>query len=439
MISLITKLFEGLFSILIFSPGLRGIGIIYYALIFISLLFCIPLLSRTYKFFFRSKISSLLALFYLITGIGLLPSFSEFQLGDILIAIARITLYFIFIFFVNGMSIEQGPERIIKYYLLTCLIAASFIYIQYFTGPLNIFSEEFSVRAGLPRYSTLSGSTNMFSISIAFSILISTFTFRKIDFLNSKISLFIYQFFLLGAAIANLSRSGLVASIVAFGFSRIYFYLIDIDPNFFENLSKFRYKFKIFRTKIKLITLSFYSFLLIIFISQFNLFSRYLRTVLFFFTGNKQLISIYSDATFENSRGVFADLLKRLNWFDPEFFGSLVDRPLNLIFGGGSKYFGGTIGLPRGYSHNMFMDIFQAQGLIGLSIFIFIIFILFLKSVDSKYKIIKFNFDIRSLSIITLFFVLTTHNSGLLFHTLSIYPLIFIQDFLKHNSRNLQN
>ena len=92
-------------------------------------------------------------------------------------AISRIVLYFIFIFFVNGMKIKYGSERIVKYYLLTCLIAAGFVFLQYFTGPLDIFSEEFSTRAGLPRYSTISGSTNMFSISVAFSILISTFSF----------------------------------------------------------------------------------------------------------------------------------------------------------------------------------------------------------------------------------------------------------------------
>ena len=126
--------------------------------------------------------------------------------------------------------------------------------------------------------------------------------------------------------------------------------------------------------------------------------------------------------------------MKRLNWTDPEFFSSLVQRPWNFIFGGGSKYFGGTIGLPRGYSHNMLIDIFQAQGLIGFFIFIFIIFYLFTKNTDSKYRLIKFNFDIRSLTLISLFFILTTHNSGLLFHPLSIFPLLYIQDSI--NSKN---
>lgn len=437
MINFIKKLSEAIFPILIFSPGLRGLGIIYYPSIFISLLFSLPLLRSTYYFLLRSKISTLLVLFYLITGLGILPSFQEFPTNEIIISISRIILYLILILFVNGSSIKYGPEKILKYYLLTVFIASAFIYLQYLTGPLDIFSESFSIRAGLPRYSTISGSTNVFSISVAFSILFSTFSYKKINFLNSNIKLFLYQFFILAAAIANLSRSGLVASLGAFIFSRFYLYLIYLDPNIFDNLSIVRYKFKIFRKKIKFSTLFFYSSLSIILITQFNIYSRYVRTVIFFFTGNKELISIYSNATFENASGIVSDLSSRLNWFSPEFSDSLIAKPWNLIVGGGSKYFGGTIGLTRGYSHNMFWDIFQAQGLIGLFLFIFVIFILYVGSIDTKYKLIRFNFNIESITIISLFLILCTHNSGLLFHPLSVYPLLFIQDFLKNNSRKI--
>ena len=41
--------------------------------------------------------------------------------------------------------------------------------------------------------------------------------------------------------------------------------------------------------------------------------------MVYFITGNKELISIYSDATFENTN-ILDDLSYRLFWFDPEFF-----------------------------------------------------------------------------------------------------------------------
>ena len=431
MTNLLVRFFEGLFSVLIFSPGLRGLGFIYYILLFISVFFCIPLISETFKFFCKSKISLLLLIFYALTSIRLLEGYSEFQLQDILLTSLRMILFFIFLFFVNGMTIKYGSQRVAKYFLWTCLIASIFIYIQYIVGPINIFSEEFSIRAGLPRYPTLSGSTNMFSISVAFSILISTFSFKKINFLNSNIKLLGYQIFILGAAIANISRSGLVASLGAFVFSRFYLYFTYIDPSIFDDFYKIRYKFLIFKKKINYSTLFFYTALSTIFVTQFHIFARYLKTVLFFFTGNKALISMYSNATFENSGGVVDDLTKRLFWFNADFFPSLIERPWYLIIGGGSKYFGGTIGLPSAYAHNMFIDIFQALGIVGFLLFLSLILLLFIQSTDSEYKIIRFIFDIRSITVVSLFVILCTHNSGLMFHTLSIYPLIFSQDFLK--------
>ena len=92
--------------------------------------------------------------------------------------------------------------------------------------------------------------------------------------------------------------------------------------------------------------------------------------MLFFLTDDKQFLIRYSDATFETGN-LGVDMANRLVWFDPQFFSSLLDKPLNIIFGGGSKYFGGTIGIPRAYSHNMFIDIFQAQGFLGLLLFLF--------------------------------------------------------------------
>ena len=72
-----------------------------------------------------------------------------------------------------------------------------------------------------------------------------------------------------------------------------------------------------------------------------------MKTLLFFITGNKSLITDYSNATFE-ARGIGQDYLLRLNWFD-EIFNSLVEYPLNIFLGGGSK-FGGTIGLNKAYA-----------------------------------------------------------------------------------------
>ncbi len=102
-------------------------------------------------------------------------------------------LFIIFIFYTNGCKDENPYSlKVLKCYLIITFIASTFIFIQYYTGPIDIFSEQFSTRAGLPRYSTLSGSTNVFSISVAFSILISTFCFPKIDFIRTNLQLFLY-------------------------------------------------------------------------------------------------------------------------------------------------------------------------------------------------------------------------------------------------------
>ena len=104
---------------------------------------------------------------------------------------------------------------------------------------------------------------------------------------------------------------------------------------------------------------------------------------------------------------------------------------MNIFIGGGSKYFGSTIGIPRGYSHNMFIDIFQAQGFLGVSLFVFLLIILFNKSTTSSLFKFSFALEIRSLSIILLFIILCTHNSGTIFHPCTVFPLLFVQDFLQ--------
>ena len=109
-------------------------------------------------------------------------------------------------------------------YLITTFIAASFIYIQYFTGPLNIFSEIFSTRAGLPRFATVSVVQIFFSVSVAFSILISTCIYDRVNFLKNFIVLNLYQIYILGASIANVSRSRLFASVAAYLFVSTYLF-----------------------------------------------------------------------------------------------------------------------------------------------------------------------------------------------------------------------
>lgn len=430
MNNLFKKYSDLLFPLLIFSPGLRGLGTIYYLLLAIAIFFCFPLLLRTYKNILKSKISLLLIIFYFITLLGLIPSFNEYYTNHIILSIIRIALFIIFIFYANGCKEDDSnSNKVVKCYLLITFIASAFIFLQYLTGPIDIFSEQFSTRAGLPRYSTLSGSTNVFSISVAFSILISTFCFPKIDFIRTNLQLFLYQSFILIAACANLSRSGLLFSIIAFLFSRSYLYFAKMNPNFASDFYKIPLNYHFIKLKIPFLNLSFFSLIIVILLSQGKLLFRFSKTIIYFVTGNKNLISSYDNATFENT-DIKGDLLKRLNWFSIEYFDSLIYHPQNILFGGGSKYFGGTIGLPRPYSHNMFIDIFQAQGIFGIMFLLYILTILFLNSTNSPINKIKPSLDLRSISISTVFLMLCTHNSGIFFHPLTIYPLIFIQDFV---------
>ena len=429
MSNLFRKYSDLLFPLLIFSPGLRGLGSIYYLLLGIGILFSLPLFLKTYVNIFKTKLSALLIIYYLITLLGIVPSFNEYNPSDIILSIIRLSLFIIFIFYTNGCKVENPYSlKVVKCYLIITFIASTFIFLQYYTGPIDIFSEQFSTRAGLPRYSTLSGSTNIFSVSVAFSILMSTFCYHKINFINTNLKLFIYQIFILLAALANLSRSGLIASIFAFLFCRFYIYLIKINPNFTTQFYKLPLKYKYIKTKISFLNLTIFSLISVTILSQYKLVYRFIKTTIYFITGNKNLIMSYSNATFENT-SILSDLLKRFNWFSPEFFDSLIYHPQNILFGGGSKYFGGTIGLPRGYSHNMFIDVFQAQGIFGIIFFLFLLIILFSNSTNTSLNKIKASLDLRSISLVSLFFLLCTHNSGILFHPLTIFPLFYIQDF----------
>ena len=424
------RISEILFPMLLFSPGLRGLGLFYYLFLGASFIFSIPLISFSYLKIFKSNFLTILVIFYIITGIGLISSFDEYNLFSILFSLSRISLCIIFVFVFNSYKNKLNTNKITKYYLIATFIASSFIYIQFFIGPIDFFSEPFSMRTGLPRFSTTSGSTNIFSVSVAFSILISTFIKDRINFFRSSIVLLIYQLFILGAAVTNLTRSGMFASIGAFLFARIFLFFKKLNPKFFEDIFIIPLRFKIFNFKLKLSQLLGSIFIGITFVTFSEMALRYIRTMLFFLTDNKQLIISYSDATFE-TRSLGSDIAYRLVLFDPQFFSSLLDHPLNIIFGGGSKYFGGTIGIPRGYSHNMFIDIFQAQGFLGLLLFLFLLINLFNKSQNSSFYKFNFSLDIRSLTITLLFIFLCTHNSGIIFHPLTVFPLLFVQDFLQ--------
>lgn len=430
MINLFRKYADVLFPLLIFSPGLRGLGLIYYALLIIAIFFSLPLILKTYRKILNSKISLLFIIFYLITLLGLIPSFHEIPLIYLMQSIFRIILFIFLIFYINGCKGQNSYSlKVVKIYLFISFLASAIIFLQYTTGAIDIFSEDFSTRAGLPRYSTLSGSTNIFSVSVAFSILISTFCYQKVKLINTNLKLFLYQTFILLAAIANLSRSGLIASLIAFLFSRVYLLSVKVNPNFASEFYKINYKYKFNQLKIPFINLSVFSLLSIILLSQYKILLRFTKTAIFFVTGNKALISSYENATFENT-SIIGDLLYRFQWFSKEFFTSLIYHPQNLLFGGGSKYFGGTIGLPRPYAHNMLIDIFQAQGIFGLMFILFLFIILFLNSTNSSINKIKPSLDLRSISITSLFLLLGTHNSGIFFHPLTIFPLLFIQDFI---------
>ena len=226
------RISEIVFPMLLFSPGLRGLGLFYYLFLGASFIFSIPLLSSSYLKIFKSNFLTILVIFYIITGIGLISSFDEYNLFSILFSLSRISLCIIFVFFFNIYKKKLKKNKITKYYLIATFIASSFIYIQYFIGPIDFFSEPFSMRTGLPRFSTTSGSTNIYSVSVAFSILMSTFIKDRINFFRSSIVLIIFQLVILGAAVTNLSRSGMFASIGVF-YSQEFFYFKKIKFKIF--------------------------------------------------------------------------------------------------------------------------------------------------------------------------------------------------------------
>ena len=437
MVNNLNLILRTAFPFLIFSPGLRGLGIIYYPFLFVSLFFNLPLIIYSAKSIYKSRVSIILIAFFLITAIGLLSCLSEFTFPSAITSFMRLGLISTFVLYIYDSSLRYSFLFMVKYYLLVCFIASFFIYIQYITGPLPFFSEAVSTRSGLFRYSTISGSTNMYSVSVAFSILISTYTYKNFRFLYSPSRLLVYQLFILGGALLNLSRSGLFFSIIAFLISRVYLIFTNLNKGLESKPFILPLRLKLFNPKISKLYLSIIAFLSIFFVLISGFIIRYYRTIIVLITGNSQYISMYNDATYEASSPI-NDFVKRLFWFSPDFQYSLIDHPLNLLHGGGSKYFGGTIGLPKGYSHNQFLDIFHAQGILGLLLFAFLLFTLISNSYSSKLNIFNFSIKYEGFTIILLYILLCTHNSGIIFHPLTIFPLIFIQDFYKSKFTKIQ-
>ena len=87
----------------------------------------------------------------------------------------------------------------------------------------------------------------------------------------------------------------------------------------------------------------------------------------------------------------------------------------------------------------MLLDILRAQGVMGILLFFFLLIIVFNRGFDSNLYKLNLFFEVRSLAIILLFIVLCTHNSGVIFHPLTVYPLIFVQDFLQSTNVSKKN
>ena len=348
--------------------------------------------------------------FYFSVILNLSWDVSNLTLMTLFEAIARICMVLVLL---NATLVDEDTrEKILNIFLVCIMFAAFSIFLQYLVGPLDwLLSERHSYRAGHVRLSSFAGNTIILGAAIPYALI----------FLEIKLLRFYYddkQYFLVRTSQLLLVLCAfLILSRTAVGLTVFSIILIFLRPiiEAFHPAKSFR-SLLLVNVRIK------YRSFLIACILTFSVFlfgmiySDQLSIALAFFN----IIPI--DEVRESgiplvTNNIFTDLLMRLTWFKPDIMSNFY----SYLFGAGTVHYGGTLGISNySFAHNTYIDIYQAQGFVGVFLFFTLLVLLIYQSI----KLGSQNFWAVS-SVVLVFLLSATHNSGLLFHPLWIFPLIY--------------
>ena len=422
---------NNIFLILVFLPGLRFFGLIYYLFLGSSLLL-------TFQSIIRSKV--VLNLTYLILSciyiqqiIQLLFNFNSFFNLN---SLARILIpLFLIIFF------EYNITNKIKFYnllFLANLIAIFSIFFQ-FLFPNFLPLPVDGTRGFITRFYSLGGNSNILGTSSALFFPFIIYSDQFVKVLNLKILkpfsvnylriLFIIIYSL--GIIITLSRGALITFIFEIGLILLlslirfsnndYSFRINIKRKILRVLFYILFSISLFFLIVLVIKPSLFVFLLNLLMPIFMMF-----TLLGFFSQDifwKFFPDIPLDAY---SLNIFEDFLfTRVSW-GLQSISQSFEGLFTLLFGVGPSAYGSIVGLEGGggfksFNHNNYFDLIEGQGLFGILLFVFFCFLILKRS---RY----WESNQKKLLIVSLstFLLASIYSSGILHHPLWIGSLIMI-------------
>lgn len=428
---------NNIFLILIFLPGLRFFGSIYYFLLGSSLLI-------TFQEIIRSKV--VLNLSYLTLSCiyiqQILQLFLNFESDFNFYPLARISIPLLLIIFINYR--KQNKTRFYNLLFLANLIAVFSIFFQFLFPNLLPLPED-GYRGFIVRFYSLGGNSNILGTSTALFIPFIIYSDQFVEVLNLKkqkyfsvtnlrfLSIIIYSL----GVIISLSRGALITFIFEFG---LIFLLSFIQ--FSNNDYSFRIiiKRKILKVLFYILCFTFIVFLSVL-VAKPSLFIFLINLLMPIFM-MLTLLGFFSQETFWQffpnipldaySVNIFEDFLfTRVSW-GLESISRSFEGLLTLLLGIGPSAYGSIAGFDEGFNHNNYFDLIEGQGILGIFFFIFFIFIILKKGRywDSNQK------KLLLVSLST-FLLASLYSSGILHHPLWIGTLImipYIPIFVKFSS-----
>ena len=351
-----------LYLFLCFSPGLRGIPLLYYPLLGFSLFLTFYSIPRegsntlSIRRLSSQPLLILLVLYFLVIC-SLLFLDDKVQLPELIVSLGRFSLpvFFVSFFLLYPKSIFF--QALYQAVFISAFVSASVLYAQGLSGfSFDFLNASVHERASLSRYASTMGSLTAASLGIPLScytlyfmnLIIPRFYSWRSNIFSfiPNVSHFVYIPFFLLSIVFTLSRTAFFSSIillfVVYGFTVVKF------------CTSFRFK-------------SIYSFrvstLLLFIVLTIATCIFYVKSLPFFEVMIGFIDSSTSDAL--RADGVISvadDFLERVYMFDDGAFD--VNR---LIFGGGYHHVSGSLGIVSAgrFAHNTFLDVFHVLGIIG--------------------------------------------------------------------------
>jgi hypothetical protein len=424
-----------LFLFLIFSPGLRGIGSIYFLILLISFLFS-DIFKYLTKFEWIKKIwrqnilFKILFIIYVLCFCSVIRVSSSTNILDISVGILRLSLPFILLISSTQDDLDDQNKFQRSLFCATtfaAIISAASIYFQAaYSQGWEILSSSPLIRKDLIRYGSTFGNVNSAGLGIPISCIVIFYQKKIIyaKFLKSKLlkieqmiikipSISLITFLLL-STIFTLSRTALINIGITI-FSTFFLWGLNI----FCKKKKFHLnQKKIFKYFLKFL-LGIFPVLII-----FPKFIKYINL-------NLSFLGITSKHYPLAYRDLKNDILSR----------ALDNRPTSLfniqdfLFGNGLDSAGGILGFKQTsiYYHNTILNLYQLIGILGpILVFSFIV-ILIKRSIISLRIILskeiisqsKLNNCLYITSAILLYLPNILTFAGVFFIPLWIVPLLF--------------